>query len=173
MQVSDWGRQSHDVSYLAVEMYGPVEALLQEAAKKANRKSTAKPGKVVADVAAAAGTEAGGDAGVVVASVSLPLTHAVDCWAFGIVAIEVFADGRRAYDAAWDDRKIQTEVKAGFRPEQDENTSKEHHELMQKCLDAVPGRRPDFFWLRAELEATALAEKAKLDAKRSTMLEGP
>jgi hypothetical protein len=92
-------------------------------------------------------------------SAAVPLTHASDAWAFGLLCHEVFADGSPAFSAQWDDHQVSTKVKAGFRPAISDGCPDALYELAAKCWEADPGSRPDFFWLRGDIEDKAVAAR--------------
>ena len=173
------GFQNKDIRYLAVEMFEPWDKL--KALPKPSKKAAADSSEGE-DTGAGAGDEGaggggGGDTGDTGGARSsalparLPLTHAVDVWAFGVLAHEVFADGEPAYSTAWDDHQVRQKIEKGFRPGKPELAPKELYDIMAKCWDSDPRARPDFFWLRGELEDKTIAAQDRQEKKKQQQLK--
>lgn len=79
-------------------------------------------------------------------------THATDAWSFGLVSHEVLNDAKPAFAVEWDDFQVKQKVLRGFRPKQPEGCPNEIQDIITKCLSENPPSRPEFFWLRGELE---------------------
>eukprot|EP00041_Stephanoeca_diplocostata_P001578 m.20540 g.20540 ORF g.20540 m.20540 type:complete len:309 (-) comp12162_c0_seq1:586-1512(-) len=88
-------------------------------------------------------------------------SHASDVWAFALLAQEVFQDGQPPFSTDWDDHQVKQKVTGGFRPKQHEACPDDVYELQQKCWASDADTRPDFFWLRGELEDRREAARSK------------
>ena len=175
-KVSDWGFQNKNIRYLALEMFAPLDALNSNQTPRG--KGRASEGGDGGSSAAAGGGGAGAGGGGVDragganAVNALPLTHATDVWAYGLLIHEVMADGVPAYSAAWDDHQVRQKVEKGFRPSKPELAPPAlYDDVMTKCWVEDASTRPDFFWLRGELEEKAAAAQDRQEKKERQQLK--
>ena len=89
-------------------------------------------------------------------------------WSYGLVAYEVFDDGKGAFNPAWDDFVVKSKVLSGFRPKQRDGCPDDMYEVITKCWDVDPQKRPDFFWMRGDFE-----EKRQLAAEKQRRSSDP
>ena len=97
---------------------------------------------------------------------NLQFTHQTDVWMYGLVAYEVCQDAQSAFSKTWDDHVVPQKILSGFRPKQTEKCPEAIYDLLMKCWAANPMDRPDFAWIRAEIEK--LREYAEVHERRAS-----
>eukprot|EP00039_Didymoeca_costata_P018867 m.335312 g.335312 ORF g.335312 m.335312 type:complete len:304 (-) comp17566_c0_seq1:1845-2756(-) len=88
-----------------------------------------------------------------------------DIWAYGITAFEIFGDGKPAYPDNWDDHQVKTKILGGYRPKNPDTCPDKLFELLKNTWNAEPEQRPEFFWLRGELEDHAKEAREKEESQ--------
>lgn len=81
----------------------------------------------------------------------LTFSTASDVWSFGVVLFEIVTLGGTPYPTL-DPRDLLRELKQGYRMEKPDNCSDQLYQVMLKCWEELPDKRPTFSNLRTILD---------------------
>ncbi|XP_066300499.1 uncharacterized protein [Branchiostoma lanceolatum] len=73
-------------------------------------------------------------------------TSQSDVWSFGILMTEILTKGRMPY-AGWDNPTIIAQVRRGYRMSPEDDWPEPLYEIIKRCWDREPQRRPTFKYL--------------------------
>ncbi|XP_066283625.1 uncharacterized protein [Branchiostoma lanceolatum] len=73
-----------------------------------------------------------------------------DVWSFGILLAEILSKGKVPY-MGWDNTQVLQRVMQGYRMPRESSWPESLYQLMRKCWDKEPGKRPSFGTLRETL----------------------
>ncbi|XP_068134670.1 platelet-derived growth factor receptor alpha isoform X2 [Hyperolius riggenbachi] len=81
-----------------------------------------------------------------------------DVWSFGILLWEIFSLGGTPYPGMVVDSSFYNKIKSGYRMAKPENATHEVYDIMVKCWNSEPEKRPSFYHLSEIVESLLPAE---------------
>ncbi|KAF7653152.1 hypothetical protein LDENG_00086480 [Lucifuga dentata] len=76
-----------------------------------------------------------------------------DVWSYGILLWEIFSLGGTPYPGMVVDSSFYNKIKSGYRMAKPENAPPDIYEMMMKCWNSEPEKRPSFLGLRETISA--------------------
>ncbi|KAI4828770.1 hypothetical protein KUCAC02_022846 [Chaenocephalus aceratus] len=92
-------------------------------------------------------------------------TSLSDVWSYGILLWEIFSLGGTPYPGMVVDSSFYNKIKSGFRMSKPEHAPEDVYEMMMKCWNSEPEKRPTFFGL-SETVSTLLPSNYKKHYER-------
>ncbi|XP_045038927.1 platelet-derived growth factor receptor alpha isoform X2 [Desmodus rotundus] len=75
-----------------------------------------------------------------------------DVWSYGILLWEIFSLGGTPYPGMMVDSTFYNKIKSGYRMAKPDHATREIYEIMVKCWNSEPEKRPSFYHLREIVE---------------------
>ncbi|XP_018588678.1 platelet-derived growth factor receptor alpha isoform X2 [Scleropages formosus] len=84
-----------------------------------------------------------------------------DVWSYGVLLWEIFSLGGTPYPGMVVDSSFYNKIKSGYRMAKPEHASEDVYEMMMKCWNTEPEKRPSFFSLSETVASLLPAEYKK------------
>ncbi|KPP62923.1 platelet-derived growth factor receptor alpha-like [Scleropages formosus] len=86
-----------------------------------------------------------------------------DVWSYGVLLWEIFSLGGTPYPGMVVDSSFYNKIKSGYRMAKPEHASEDVYEMMMKCWNTEPEKRPSFFSLSETVASLLPAEYKKVN----------